>query len=134
MSTPTNTRNLRSRLYPNLTHQFASAAAHMVSSNLIHQTQIKDALLNSVINPNTGVPMEYRQLSSEHDKAVWTTAFANNLGRLVQGIGKEGMPHGTNTLFFIPPLAIPKGKQSPTGAWYPLYAQKNQRRIECALQ
>ena len=60
----------------------------MVSSDLVHQTQMKDSLLKSVVSPNTGVPMEYHELSRGPDKTVLTTAFANGLGWLVQGIGK----------------------------------------------
>jgi len=98
---PNNTHNLKNRVHLSLTHQFAAAAAHMISSNHIHQTQVVDSLLNSVVNPDTGTPMEYRKLSPGPDKTVWTMAFANDLGRLAQGIGKS-IPSGTKTFFSFP--------------------------------
>jgi hypothetical protein len=65
---------------------------------------------NSVVDTVTGNVHEYRHLIRGADKAIWTTSFANDLGRLAQGIGKR-MPTGTNTIFFVHPTAIPKGRK-----------------------
>jgi hypothetical protein len=45
---------------------------------------------NAIIDSETGESMEYRQLI-KHDKyrEVWKRSFANELGRLAQGGGKD---------------------------------------------
>jgi hypothetical protein len=55
----------------------------------------------SIIDPDTGATMEYRHLikSAKHQDA-WAHSFANELGRLAQGIANR--EKGTNTIFFIP--------------------------------
>jgi hypothetical protein len=61
----------------------------------------------SVLNPSTGEFLKHCQL--HHDsryKATWDTSYANELGRLCQGIGLGTTPHskwvaGTNTFFLI---------------------------------
>ena len=54
---------------------------------------------NAVINPDTGLPMEYRELL-QHPKTRddWLISSANEFGRLAQGI--RDIP-GTDTIFFI---------------------------------
>ena len=42
-------------------------------------------------------------------KDIWATSFANELGRLANGVGKR-IPTGTNTLSFIPKTKVPKHK------------------------
>ena len=79
--------------------RYAAAAAHMISSELIKSTQQTDLLMNSVVDKDTGISMEYRALSRGVDKEVWIKSFANDLGRLAQGVGTR-MPTGTNTIFF----------------------------------
>ena len=39
-------------------------------------------------------------------KAIWENSFANEIGRLAQGVGTR-MPSGTNTIFFIPKYKVP---------------------------
>ena len=39
-------------------------------------------------------------------KAIWENSFANEIGRLAQGVG-ERMPSRTNTIFFIPKDKVP---------------------------
>ncbi len=52
---------------------------------------------NPVLNFDTGKLLEYRQLlrDSKH-KEIWTTAGANEFGRLAQGVGRR--IDGTNTI------------------------------------
>lgn len=69
---------------------------------------------NSVINPETGQLQEYKHLIQGPDKELWTTSFANELGRLAQGVGSR-MPTGTKTVFFINKLQVPKGRKATYG-------------------
>jgi hypothetical protein len=63
--------------------------------------------INAIINPTTGASMEYRHLSkSPKHQNKWIHSFANELGRLAQGIG--GRETSTNTVFFIPHDQVPK--------------------------
>jgi hypothetical protein len=65
---------------------------------------------HAIIDPDTGAAMEYRHLikSSRH-KIVWTRSFANELGRLTQGVG--GRETGTNTCFYIRHDQIPPDRR-----------------------
>jgi hypothetical protein len=66
-------------------------------------------LANSVIDPESGRSLEYRDLiRSAKTKEVWSRSFANELGRLAQGVG--GRVEGTNTCFFIAHTAVPTHK------------------------
>jgi hypothetical protein len=66
-------------------------------------------LANAVIDPDTGQSREYRDLIRDPaTKAIWAKSFANELGRLAQGVG--GRIKGTNTCFFIPHHVVPKNK------------------------
>jgi hypothetical protein len=66
-------------------------------------------MANSVINEDTGARLEYRHLI-QNDSAftVWNKSAANEFGRLAQGVGVR--IEGSNTFFFIPRQAVPKGK------------------------
>ena len=61
---------------------------------------------NIVIDPTTGASLEYRHLVKGPTKAIWGNSFANEIGRLVQGV-ETRMPSGTNTIFFIPKDKLP---------------------------
>jgi hypothetical protein len=64
---------------------------------------------NAVINQYTGASLEYRQpIQYETTFPVWNKAAAHEFGRLAQGVG--GRIEGSNTIFFIPRQAVPKGK------------------------
>jgi hypothetical protein len=66
-------------------------------------------MVNVVINQDTSVSLEYRHLiQDEGTFPVWNKAEANEFGRLAQGVG--GRIEGSNTIFFIPRQAVPKGK------------------------
>jgi hypothetical protein len=66
-------------------------------------------MANAVINEDTGASLEYCHLiQDETTFPVWNKAAANEFGRLAQGVG--GRIEGSNTIFFIPRKAVPKGK------------------------
>ena len=81
--------------------QYAAAVAHIESTKIIRTTQDTDLLMNSVVNKDMVISMDYRALSRGTYKEVWVRSFVNDLVRLAQGIGTK-MPTGTSTLFFIP--------------------------------
>ena len=66
------------------------------------------AMLGHAINPDTGKIAEYRELSQSSDGVIWRRSNAEEIGRLAQGYGAI---KGTNTIFFIPITAIPKGRK-----------------------
>eukprot|EP00978_Attheya_sp_CCMP212_P041838 scaffold245240_cov79-Attheya_sp.AAC.1 len=54
--------------------------------------------------------MEYKDLMKDPTlRPIWTKAMANEFGRLAQGVGTR-MPNGSETIHFITPNQIPKGK------------------------
>ena len=67
-----------------------------------------------VINPDTGVSLEYRHLIQGPDKDIWIKALANDFERLAQGV-KVRMPTGNSTIFFIHPSEIPTRKKVTYG-------------------
>jgi hypothetical protein len=70
-----------------------------------------------VLNPSTGKFLKHCQLCCDsHYKATWDTSYANELGRLCQGIGTRPSPNtkwvaGTNTFFLIDYHGIPCHKR-----------------------
>ncbi len=76
-----------------------------------------EPLTLSVLNPATGKFLEHRQLRQDPCyKATWDTLYANELGRLCQGIGAGNTPtaqrvSGTNTFFLIDYQDIPAHKK-----------------------
>jgi hypothetical protein len=71
-------------------------------------------MANSVINEETGASLEYRHLINDASNfTIWNEAAANEFGRLAQGVGNR--IDGSNTLFFIPRQAVPKGKNVTYG-------------------
>jgi hypothetical protein len=71
----------------------------------------------SVLDSSTGEFLEHRQLRRDpRYKATWDTSYANELGRLCQGIGSGTTPTskrvaGTNTFFLIDYHDIPAHKR-----------------------
>ena len=63
-----------------------------------------------VINPYTGVSLEYRHLIQGPDKDIWVKALANDFGCLAQGV-KGRMPTGKSTIFH-PPQRDPNTQES----------------------
>ena len=68
---------------------------------------------NSVTHPITGQDQEYRHLIKGDDKDTWETSFANELGRLAQGVGNQ--IEGTNTINMKQKSAVPKNKKVTYG-------------------
>ena len=66
--------------------------------------------MNAVPDEVTGQLLEYRHLIKGPDAHIWKRGFANDLGRLAQGVGTR-MKSGTNTVFFVHPSKIPKDKK-----------------------
>ena len=71
-------------------------------------------VINAVICPTTGDTLEYKQLSKGPTAKQWATSFANELGRLANGVGSR-MPSGSNTIAFIPKHMVPKHKRPTYG-------------------
>lgn len=71
-------------------------------TNFIH-------VANAVVHPETGQPMEYRELIRHPTTtADWMISSANEFGRLAQGV--RDIP-GTDTIFFIQRHEIPEDRQ-----------------------
>jgi hypothetical protein len=69
---------------------------------------------NAIVDPDTGQSLEYRHLiKDEKTKHLWTRSFANELGRLAQGVADRHK--GTNTIFFIGHDAVPKDRKVTYG-------------------
>ena len=64
---------------------------------------------NVVTDPTTGASLEYRHIVKGPTKAIRENSFANEIGRLSQGVGTR-MQSGTNTIFFIPKDKLPAGR------------------------
>jgi hypothetical protein len=71
-------------------------------------------MANSAIDPATGESLEYQQLI-KRDKycKTWTRSFANDLGRLAQGIRDI---EGTNTIFSSAMTKCQPTEQPPMAA------------------
>jgi hypothetical protein len=67
------------------------------------------AYLGHAINPDTGKIAEYRELSQSSDGAIWRNSNAEEIGRLAQGYKNI---KGTNTIYFIHPSQMPKGRRA----------------------
>jgi hypothetical protein len=66
-------------------------------------------MANSVINEETGASLEYHHLINDTSTfTIWNEAAANEFERLAQGFSERIT--GSNTIFFIPRQAVPKGK------------------------
>jgi hypothetical protein len=109
---PTARYPTRSRHPP---QNFANLLASPVSINLPAITDhLPKHFAYAVVDPDTGESMEYRQLSQNtKTQTKWKTSFANELGRLAQGVGNR-FP-GTNTILFIPHHKVPKDRKVTYG-------------------
>ncbi len=74
-------------LSPNEVNRFANLCS------LLEKLDHFDPAALSVLDPATGEFLEHRQLCRDSCyKAVWDTSYANELGRLCQGIGSGSTP------------------------------------------
>lgn len=93
-----------------------------VSRNTRHfntrRPSYQQQLVLSVIEQSTGRSCEYKQLITGtvdgHDKSAWEHSFANEIGRLAQGVGTR-MTNGTDTIKFIPRNQLPTGRKATYG-------------------
>ena len=80
-------------------------------------TPVSLPLFNTVTHPVTGEQCEYRHLSKGQVPCqcpiVWIGSFANELGRLVQGVGNT--ISGTSTIHFTPFSLVPYNKHLTYG-------------------
>jgi len=65
------------------------------------------AFHGNALNLDTGKLAEYKELSQSSDGNLWRATNAIEIHQLAQG---NDVTPGTNTIFFIPVSAIPKGK------------------------
>jgi hypothetical protein len=102
--------------YPTRQQLASQHSAHHVatidSTPLLHDhtpPPVPPHYAHSVVDPETGTAMEYRHLIQKDDqKKDWEHSFANELGRLAQGI--KGRVKHTDTIFFISRDAVPKDR------------------------
>ena len=88
------------------------------NKKLPHLIEPDDHLINNLLPAesanavlqDSGELLEYRQLIKGPDASIWKRSLANDIGRLAQGVGTR-MKSGTNTIFFMHPSKIPKGKK-----------------------
>ncbi len=63
------------------------------------------------VNPDTNQPAEYNELRKCSDGKHRIDSYSNKFGRLAQG-RLPTMPSGTDTIFFIHPSKMPKGRKA----------------------
>jgi hypothetical protein len=81
--------------YPTRLSQQANSVTFS-ANRPIHQQEY----VNAVVGDVTGQIYEYCHLIKMLQREIWEHSFANEIGRLAQGVGTR-MPTGTNTIFFI---------------------------------
>ena len=92
-----------------------TAPSHRYPTRQLHYAQTLGAasdvatihhIANAIIHPLTGASMEYRHLiKSPTHKETWTQYFANELGRLSQGVAQH--EKGNDSIFFQSHAQIP---------------------------
>jgi hypothetical protein len=89
-------------------------AAHLLHHNKQHSAETtSEHFIGAVLDNDTGAVLEYRHfIKLENYKRIWVQSFANELGRLFQGI--HDIP-GTDTCFFIKKSQVPKHKHATYG-------------------
>jgi hypothetical protein len=98
-----------------LARQHAAHQAQTLSPRIFYpiaftnHQNIPMPMANSVINENTGASLEYLHLINDAITfTIWNEVAANKFGGLAQGVGDR--IEGSNTFFFVPRQAVPKGK------------------------
>lgn len=91
-------------------YNLRSQARHIIHSAIADGLVIpKDHIAFAVIDEESGKALEYRDLIKlDKYKDVWSKSYANELGRLTQGV--RDIP-GTNTMFFIHKSEIPEDRR-----------------------
>jgi len=88
-------------------HLVQLRALHTAHTNSHDPCLQFNALHGNAFNPDTGELTKYKELSQSSNGKLWQAANAMEIHRLAQG--NDTIPR-TNTMFFIPVSAIPKGK------------------------
>jgi hypothetical protein len=118
---------------PNHTHGTrANRCAPASAASLEVVPEQHFALHGNAFNSDTGTIAEYPELSRCSEGALWKQSNAEEIGRLVQGLGAlDPSIEGTNTLFFIPVTALPKDRKATYLRVVSAYRteKKNPRRI-----
>jgi hypothetical protein len=103
----THQHGTRSNTTP-LQHVAATAKALFSTTDPESPTFAHCALHGNAFNPDTGKLAEFLELSKCSEGSLWQQSNADEIGRLAQG---HGNIKGTNTIFFIDPSKIPKGRK-----------------------
>ena len=82
------------------TSKYSYASDHLAQTPA-HPIHFREHMACPIINPDTGVSLEYHHLIQIPDKDIWLKALANYFGRLAQGV-KYIMPTGNSTIFHPP--------------------------------
>ena len=93
---------------PPPTNAFAAALLTAIPADI--PTMPHWALHGHAINPDTGLIAEHAELLKCSDGHHWHASTADEFGRLMKGHGPD-MKSGTETMFFIHPSQIPRGKK-----------------------
>jgi hypothetical protein len=84
--------------------------ADLIPAAPLEEPKLPKHFAHSLTDPTTGDTMEYRHLiKNPKTSAKWTRSFANELGRLANGVGTR-MKTGTNTIKFIERQHVPKDR------------------------
>ena len=97
-----------------------------------HTYDIPLNLCNTIIDPISGKSLELRHLIKDpKTAATWNPSFANELGRLADGVGNR--IRGTNTIKFISKSMVPKGRKVTYGRivmdYRPIKSEPNRTRL-----
>ena len=79
------------------TRKYSYAAAHL-EKNPAPPVHFHEHMACPVINPHTGVSLEYRHLIQGPDRDIWVKSLANDFGHLAQGV-ETRMPTVNSTIF-----------------------------------
>jgi hypothetical protein len=94
-----------------LQHVAATVKTLFSTTNPESPTYCHAALHGNAFNPDTGKLAEFLELSKCSQGTLWQQSNADEIGCLAQG---HGTIKGTNTIFFIDPRQIPKGRRKVT--------------------
>jgi hypothetical protein len=91
---------------PQATHHHFTRQSAKCAYVLEHNPHF--CLYGNAINPDTGLPAEYLELSLSSDGLPWQGSMSEEVGRLVQGNGST-VENGYETMRFLPITEIPRG-------------------------
>ena len=98
-----------------------------------YELNTSSPIINAIYHPKTGEIMTYRKLiKDESTRDTWTRSFANELGRLSNGVG-DRIPTGTGTIHYIKYDNMPKDRFATYGKivceYKPHKRKKNRSRL-----